>query len=166
MAAAKQAVPDGYSTVTPIVTYEDCAGAIEWYKEGLGAQELSRHVGPDGKIMHAEIQVGNARLMMHDAMMGGKGPKALGGSPIGLWVYVEDCDTLFNRAIQAGAETKQPMDDQFWGDRCGTVTDPHGFSWTIATRKEDLTQEEMGQRATEFFSKMAAEQPKAAGAGA
>src|SRR5262249_58955110 len=98
MAAAKKPVPDGYTTITPILTYEDCAAAMEWYKEGLGADELSRNIGPDGKIMHAEMLVGNSRLMMHDAMMGGKGPKAFGGSPVGLWVYVEDCDTLFNRA--------------------------------------------------------------------
>lgn len=165
MAAAKKAVPDGYSTVTPIVAYDDCAGAIEWYKRGLGAQELSRHVGPDGKVMHAEVQVGNARIMMHDAMMGAKGAKALGGSPVGLWVYVEDCDTLFNRAVNAGGEIKQPMDDQFWGDRCGTFTDPHGIVWSIATHKEDLTTEEMNQRAAAFF-KQFAEQAKAHGAGA
>jgi PhnB protein len=165
MAEAKQAVPNGYSTVTPIVTYDDCASAIEWYKRGLGAQELSRHIGPDGKVMHAEIQVGNSRLMVHDAMMGAKGAKALGGSPIGLWVYVEDCDTLFNRAISAGAEVKQPVMDQFWGDRCGMLTDPHGLGWTIATHKEDLTTEEMNERSAEFF-KQFAEQAKAAGAGA
>jgi uncharacterized glyoxalase superfamily protein PhnB len=165
MAEAKQAVPDGYSTVTPIVTYDDCASAIEWYKRGLGAQELSRHIGPDGKVMHAEIQVGNSRLMVHDAMMGAKGAKALGGSPIGLWVYVEDCDRLFNRAVEAGAEAQQPVTDMFWGDRCGMLTDPHGLKWTIATHKEDLTTEEMNERSAEYF-KQFAEQPKAAGAGA
>ena len=97
--------------------------------------------------------------MLNDAMMGSKGPKAIGGSPASLWLYVEDCDALFNRAVAAGAQTAGgPMGqiaDQFWGDRCGTVTDPHGYSWTIATRKEDLTPEEIGQRQAEWMKKFA-----------
>jgi uncharacterized glyoxalase superfamily protein PhnB len=107
--------------------------------------------------------------MMHDAMMGGKGPLEFGGSPIGMWVYVEDCDELFNRAIEAGGATIRPVADQFWGDRCGTFKDPHGYAWTIATHTEDLTEDEMNERAAEFFKQMAAEmapQAKAAGAGA
>src|SRR3954462_9146663 len=104
MAKAKSAVPEGHHTVTPQLTLDNAAQAIEWYKKALGAEEMSRAVGPDGKIMHAEVRIGDSRIMMNDAMGGGKGPKALGGSPAALWVYVEDCDTLFNRAVAAGAK--------------------------------------------------------------
>jgi uncharacterized glyoxalase superfamily protein PhnB len=161
MAKAKSAVPAGHYTVTPQLVFDNAAQAIDWYKKGLGAEELARAVGPDGKIMHAEIRVGNSILMLNDAMMGSKGPKALGGSPMSLWVYVEDCDALFNRAVAAGAEVAPgPMgqlQDQFWGDRSGTLKDPHGYTWTIATRKEDLTPEEMKQRQDEFMKNFAAQ---------
>jgi len=89
--------------------------------------------------------------MLNDAVMGNKGPKALGGSPASLWVYVDDCDTLFNRATKGGAQVRMPLGDQFWGDRCGTVIDPHGYQWTIATHKEDLTRDEIEKRQAEFF---------------
>ena len=102
MAKAKSPIPEGFHTVTPQLTLDNCADAIDWYKNALGAQELSRALGPDGKIMHAEIKIGDSKIMVNDAMMGGKGPKAMGGSPISLWVYVDDCDTLFNRAVRAG----------------------------------------------------------------
>jgi PhnB protein len=159
MAKAKSAVPEGFHTVTPQLTLDNCVQAIEWYKQGLGAEEVSRAVGPDGKIMHAELRIGNSRIMVNDAIMGGKGPKTLGGSPASLWLYVEDCDTLFNRAVKAGA-TVDPggmgqLTDQFWGDRSGTVTDPHGYRWTIATHKEDLTPQEMQQRQDAFMKKFA-----------
>jgi PhnB protein len=153
MATAKRPVPEGYSTVTPQLTLDNAAQAIDWYKKGLGAEELSRSTGPDGKIMHAEIKIGNSRIMLNDAVMGGKGPKAIGGSPASLWLYVEDCDALFNKAVSAGAQTKMPVDNQFWGDRCGVLLDPHGFQWAIATHKEDLTPEEMNKRAAEFYKK-------------
>ncbi len=148
MARAKKAVPDGYHTITPSLTLDDAAKAIEWYKRGLGAEETSRAVDNNGKIMHAEIRIGNSKIMVNDALMGMKGPHALGGSPASLWLYVDDCDALFNRAVSAGA-TVMPgpmgaMQDQFWGDRCGTLTDPHGYAWTIASHKEDLTPQEAG----------------------
>src|SRR5881396_2841600 len=121
MARAKSAVPDGHHTVTPQLTFDNAAQAIDWYKKGLGAEELSRAVGPDGKIMHAELRIGDSRIMLNDALMGGKGPKAIGGSPASLWLYVEDCDALFNRAVAAGAQVQAgpmgQMTDQFWGDR-------------------------------------------------
>jgi PhnB protein len=158
MAKAKKAVPDGYHTITPQLTLDDAPRAIEWYKEALGAEELSRSIGPDGTIMHAELRIGDSRIMLNDAIMGGKGPKAIGGSPLSLWVFVEDCDALFNRAVAAGAQVKMPMADQFWGDRMGALLDPHGYSWSVATRKEDLTRDEMDRRAAEFF-KTAAKQP-------
>jgi PhnB protein len=155
MPSAKRAVPEGFHTVTPQLTLDNAAKAIDWYKQALGAEEVSRSTGPDGKIMHAEIRIGDSRIMLNDAMMGGKGPLALGGSPASLWVYVENCDALFNRAVGAGAQVRMPIADQFWGDRCGSVSDPHGYTWSIATRKEDLTRQEMEQRATEFFKQFA-----------
>ena len=155
MTKAKQAVPEGYHTITPQLTLDDAPSAIEWYQKALGAEELGRSTGPDGKIMHAELRIGDSRIMVNDAVMGGKGPKAIGGSPASLWVYVEDCDALFNRAAGAGGQIRMPMADQFWGDRCGTVVDPHGYSWTIATHKEDLTRPEIEQRQAEFFKQFA-----------
>jgi len=159
MAKAKNAIPEGHHTVTPQLTLDDAAKAIDWYKKALGAEEVARALGPDGKVMHAEIRIGDSRIMMNDAMGGGKGPKAFGGSPASLWLYVEDCDALFNRAVAAGAKVAPgPMGqltDQFWGDRSGTFTDPSGYQWTIATHKEDLTQEEMKQRMDAFMKNFA-----------
>jgi PhnB protein len=151
MALAKRPVPEGFHTVTPILTLDDAKAAIAWYKKALGAEEVISSLGPDGKVMHAELRIGDSRIMLHDPMMDGKGPKALGGSPAGLWIYVEDCDALFNRAVAAGAQVRMPIADQFWGDRCGMFNDPHGYSWAIATRKEDLTRAEIEQRQAEFF---------------
>lgn len=160
MATARNPVPEGFHTVTPQLVFDAAADAIDWYKKALGAEEKSRAIGPDGKVMHAELQIGNSRLMLNDAMGGAKSAKAFGGSPISLWVYVADCDALFNRAVKAGARVAPgPMGqlgDQFWGDRTGTVTDPFGYQWTIATRKEDLSREEMDRRAEEFFKQFAA----------
>ena len=159
MAKAKRAVPEGYHTVTPQLVIDNAAQAIDWYKKALGAEELARAVGPDGKIMHAEVRIGDSRIMLNDAMGGAKTPKSLGGSPVSLWIYVEDADSLFNRAVSAGATVPPgPMGaiaDQFWGDRCGSFTDPHGFRWTIATHKEDLTPQEMQQRQDEFMKNFA-----------
>jgi PhnB protein len=161
MSKAKKAVPDGFHTVTPQLTLDNAAQAIEWYKKAFGAEEVARAVGPDGKIMHAEVRIGDSRIMLNDPMMGGKGPKAIGGSPAALWLYVEDCDALFNRAVAAGGHVfSGPMgqlQDQFWGDRTGTVVDPHGYTWTIATHKEDLTPQELQQRQAEWMKKFAAQ---------
>jgi len=164
MAKAKHAVPDGFHTVTPQLTLDNAAQAIDWYKKGLGAEEVSRATGPDGKILHADLKIGDSHIMVNDAMAGGKGPKAIGGSPASLWLYVEDCDALFNRAIAAGATAHGPMgalQDQFWGDRSGTFMDPHGYQWTVATRKEDLTPEEIQQRQDEFMKKFAPQATRA-----
>jgi len=155
MAKAKSAIPEGLHTVTPQMTLDHAAEAIDWYKKALGAEETSRATGPGGLIMHAELRIGNSRIMVNDAMMGGKGPKGYGGSPMTLWVYVDDCDTLFKRAIAAGGKVGHggmgEMRDQFWGDRSGTFIDPSGYTWTIATRKEDLTPQEMHERQEEFM---------------
>ena len=159
MANAKSPIPEGFHTVTPQLIFDNAAQAIDWYKKALGAEEKARAVAPDGKIMHAELQIGNSRLMLNDAMGGGKSAKALGGTPITLWVYVQDCDALFKRAVAAGAQVVPgPMGqlaDQFWGDRTGVVTDPYGYQWTIATHKEDIPREEMDRRAKEFFKQFA-----------
>ena len=133
MAKAKSAIPEGLHSVTPHLILDDAAGTIDWYKKAFGAVERGRAIGPDGKIMHAELLIGNSTIYLNDVMGGAKGPKALGGCPIGLWIYTEDADTLFNRAVSAGA-TVAPgvmgqMQDQFWGDRCGTLIDPAGYSW-------------------------------------
>ena len=164
MAKAKSAIPEGLHTLTPQMTLDHASEAIDWYKKALGAEETSRATGPDGKILHAELRIGNSRIMVNDAMMGGKGPKALGGSPMALWIYVEDCDALFKRAIAAGGKVAPggmgEMQDQFWGDRSGTLIDPAGFTWTIATRKEDLTPLEMQQRQDEFMKNFAAQGSK------
>jgi len=161
MTKAKKAVPEGYHTVTPQLLLDNAAQAIDWYKKALGAEELARAVGPDGKILHAALQIGDSRIMLNDAMMGAKGPKAMGGSPASLWIYVDDCDALFNRAVAAGATVDNgpmgKMSDQFWGDRCGMFTDPHGYRWTIATHKEDLSRDEMERRQAEWMKQFAAQ---------
>jgi PhnB protein len=154
MAKALKAVPEGYHSITPSLTLDNAAQTIDWYKNGLGAEEVSRSVGPDGKVMHAELKIGNSRFMMNDVMMGAKGPKAFGGSPASLWLYVDNSDALFNRAVSAGATVQMPMADQFWGDRAGAIADPAGYTWWIATRTEDLTPAELNQRAQEFFKQM------------
>ena len=159
MAKAKSPIPEGFHTVTPQLILDNAAQAIDWYKKALGAEEVSRATGPDGKILHADLKIGNSHIMMNDAMGGGKGPKAFGGSPASLWVYVENADALFDRAVAAGAQVAPgpmgQMGDQFWGDRCGTLNDPHGYRWTIATRKEELTPQEMKQRQDEWIKQMA-----------
>jgi PhnB protein len=160
MAKAKSPVPEGFHTVTPHLVFENAAKAIDWYKKALGAEEKARALGPDGKIIHAELQIGNSRIMLNDVMGGGRSAKSLGGSPITLWVYVPDCDAVFNRAVAAGAHPAPgPMGklaDQFWGDRSGSFSDPEGYQWTVATRKEDVPSEEMDRRAREFFAHQAA----------
>jgi PhnB protein len=155
MAKAAKPVPAGYRTLTPQLTLDKAAQTIDWYKRALGAEELMRGLGPDGKIMHAELRIGDSLFMVNDPMPGLKGPQALGGSPASLWVYVDNSDALFNRATGAGAKVQMPLADQFWGDRAGAVADPEGYTWWIATRKEDLTQQEIQQRAAEFFKQTA-----------
>jgi len=163
MAKAKSPVPEGYNTVMPHLVLDNAAQAIDWYKRALGAEEKGRAVGPDGKILHAELQIGSSRLFLNDSMMGAKTAKQFGGSPVGFWVYVADCDALFNRAIAAGAQQyggpMGQLQDQFWGDRSGTLNDPYGYTWTIASRKEDLTPDEMKKRQDEFMKNFAAQQP-------
>lgn len=154
MAKAASFIPNGYHTMTPQLTLDQAARTIDWYKKAFGAEEIDRNVGPDGKIMHAELRIGDSRFMVSDVMMG-KGPKGFGGSPAGFWLYVSDSDTVFKRAVGAGGNVVMPIEDQFWGDRAGAVADPEGYTWWIATRKEELTKAEVERRANEHFAKMA-----------
>ena len=155
MATPVKPVPEGFHTVTAELTLDNAAQTIDWYKKALGAEEVSRGLGPDGKIMHAELTIGDSRIMVHDTMPGMKGPKDYGGSPATLWLYVNDADALFNRAVGAGAQVQMPLDNQFWGDRGGAVSDPEGYTWWIAARKENLTHDQITQRAAELFKQMA-----------
>lgn len=157
MAKAKRAIPEGYHTVTPVLVQDDTVKAIDWYKTALGAEEIARAVGGDGKVMHAEIRVGDSRVMMNDAMMGAKGPREMGGSPASLWLFVDDCDAYFKRAIAGGATQVAAPADMFWGDRFGAIADPFGYRWSFATRKEDLTPDEMQKRQKEWEKQMLAQ---------
>ena len=155
MAKAASPVPKGLHTMTPQITLDSAARTIDWYKKAFGAEEVSRSPGPDGRIMHAEVVIGDTHFYLNDVMQG-KGPKELGGSCVSFWLYVNDADALFKRAVDAGATVAMPLVDQFWGDRAGAVTDPEGINWWIATRKEDFTKAELEQKAAEFFKHMAA----------
>ena len=155
MAKATDAIPKGYHAVTPVLCLEDSRRAIDWYKKALGAEEQSISAGPDGKVMHAAIRIGDSHLMLHDEMQGSKSARTLGGSPVELWLYVPDVDAVFKRAVDAGAKPGMQVADQFWGDRWGTFTDPFGLSWSVATHKEDLSKAEMETRQKEFFAEMA-----------
>ena len=158
MTTSAKPVPEGFHTVTPALVAKDAAKAIDYYKRALGAQELMRMPGPDGKIMHAELKIGNSIIFISDEnpQMGNvKSPQSLGGCTGTLNVYVPNVDELYKQAIAAGGKESMPVADQFWGDRYGSFTDPFGYSWGIATHKEDLNAQEMGQRAQEFFASMA-----------
>ena len=147
MATAKKAVPEGYHTITPMLTFDEARKALDWYKKAFGAQELGVALGPDGKVMHGEMQIGDSRIMVHDVHEGmGKSPSGYGGSPASLWIYVDDCDALFTKAVAAGGNAMVPLADRFWGDRWGVIADPFGYAWSVASRKEDLTNEEIRQR--------------------
>lgn len=141
-------VPDQYGTVTPSLTISGCAEAIEFYDRALGAEELSRAEGPGGSVWHAEVRIGDSIVMLNDEFPdhGSVAPPSLGGSPVSLWIYVEDVDAAFERAVEAGAEATMEPGDMFWGDRMCAIVDPYGHEWSIATRVEDLSPEEMEER--------------------
>jgi PhnB protein len=148
-------IPQGYTTVTPSITLNDAAKAIEFYKKALGATERMRMTGPDGKIMHAEIQIGNALIMLNDECFGQRSPKSLGSSPASFYLYVEDSDAAFKKALAAGAKELMPLTDMFWGDRTGHFEDPFGYTWNVATHVKDVTPEEMKKGQAEFMKQMA-----------
>jgi PhnB protein len=150
-------IPDASRTLTPVLTVSNAARAIEFYKEAFGAEERYRMPTPDGKhVIHAEMKIGDSVFMLGEEMPGQdcRSPQTLGGTPVGFYVYVEDVDRAFERAVDAGAEVKMPVKDMFWGDRTGSVTDPSGHVWMLATHVEDVSPEEMARRGREFSEKM------------
>jgi PhnB protein len=146
---AAKAVPEGYHTATPYLIVDDAARALEFYRKAFGAAERMRFAAPGGKIGHAEITIGDSAIMLADEHpeMGYRGPRAIGGSPVSIHLYVENVDEVFPRALAAGATALRPVADQFYGDRSGTLRDPFGHVWNVATHKEDLSPEEMHRRA-------------------
>ena len=145
-------IPDGYPQVTPYLIVDGADAAIEFYTRAFGARERMRMGGPDGKIGHAEIDIGNGLIMLADEHpeMGALGPKTVGGTPVTISLYVEDVDAVFQAAIDAGATETRPLQDQFYGDRTGGVEDPFGHKWHLATHVEDVPPEEMEKRAAEM----------------
>ena len=155
--AKVKAIPEGYHTITPNLVVADAAKAIDFYKKAFGATEIARMPGPNGGIMHAELRIGDSVFMLGEEMpeMGAKGPKTLGGSPVSLYVYVENVDAAWDRAIKAGATTVMPLADMFWGDRAGWLEDPFGHKWALAQHVKDLTPEEMQKGQEAFFAQHA-----------
>lgn len=148
-------VPAGYHALTPYLVVQGAARAIDFYKEVFGAREVMRMDGPNGKVGHAELEVGGSRFMISDEYpeMGFLGPQEGTRPPVGVLVYVEDVDTVFAKAVAAGATAFKPLQDQFYGDRSGTITDPFGHVWTIATHIEDVSPEQMQARHDEWMAK-------------
>lgn len=149
-----QAIPNDYRGVTPYLIVRDAARALDFYRDAFGASETLRLPGPNGQIGHAEIRIGDGMVMLADEMpeMGHKGPAALGGTPITLMIYVPDVDTRFAKAVAAGDVIKNPLKDQFYGDRSGTIVDPFGHIWTIATHVEDVAPDELQRRMKAMMS--------------
>lgn len=155
-----QPIPNGYHTLTPSFTFKDSKKAIEFYKKAFGAEVIDVFPNPGGQgTMHATIKIGTSIIMMGDEMPGAencaKSAETLGNSPITLFLYVPDADKAFKQAVAAGGAATMPVEDMFWGDRAGTITDPFGYLWMIATHKKDLTKEEVTKGAEAFFAQMA-----------
>jgi len=146
---AAKAIPDGYRTATPYLIVKGAADAIEFYKRAFGATEILRMADPQGRVGHAEIKIGDSVIMLADEhpAMGYRGPRSLGGSSVSILLYLEDVDGVFERALKAGAKAQRPVANQFYGDRSGTLEDPFGHVWTVATHVEDVAPEEMKRRA-------------------
>jgi PhnB protein len=162
MPNAVRAIPQGYHSVTPYLTCKNSAQAIDFYKSVFGATEIMRMAGPDGRIGHAEIRIGDSVIMLADEFPGmSSAPTPGAKNPCGLFLYLENVDATFNRAVAAGAKVDMPLDNQFWGDRYGKLTDPSGHQWGLAQHVEDVSPDEMQRRSKEFAAKMA----KAATAG-
>jgi PhnB protein len=153
---AVKPIPEGYHTLTPYLAVDNAAQAIEFYKRAFGANERARMPGPDGKVAHAELEIGDSVLMLSDPFPHSttKSPKELGGTTGSVFLYVEDVDAVFQQAVDAGATVTMAVEDMFWGDRFGSVTDPFGHAWSIATHKEDVPPEEMAERAKEAMASM------------
>jgi len=156
MASKVREIPKGFHTVTPYLIVTDGARAIDFYKRAFGAQELLRLDGPDGKVAHAELKIGDSIIMLSEEMPGHtRSPQSLGGTAVDIMLYVKDVDQAFNQAVAAGAKITMALSDMFWGDRYGQVTDPFGHSWSLATHKEDVLPEELRKRTQAAMAKMA-----------
>ena len=155
---AAKPIPEGYHTLTPFLATEDTAKAIDFYKEAFGAEEIMRMPGPEGSIAHAEIQIGDSRIMLSDPFPQStvRPPAERGGTTASIFMYVEDCDAVFDQATAAGAEVTMPLENMFWGDRFGTLSDPFGHVWSIATHVEDVPEDEMAERAKAAMAEMGA----------
>lgn len=155
-----QPCPKGFHTVTPSLIVRNAGQAIDFYKKALGAEEHMRMTGPDGKINHAEIKIGDSIVFLSEENpnWGTQSPTSLGGSTGGLYLYVEDVDKAFQRAVDAGGQQKMPVMDMFWGDRMGNFIDPYGHNWTLATHTQDLTEQEIKEGEKKFYAQMAQQQ--------
>jgi len=154
MSTEPKSIPEGFHSVTPCLTLKNSLEAIEFYRKAFGAKQLDVFPGPDGhSTMHATIKIGDSIIMMGDErpMQDCRSAESLGASPVSLFIYVPNADAVFEKAIDAGSEVIMPVDDMFWGDRAGTLKDPFGYSWTIATHTRDLSYEEVQQGAQAFF---------------
>jgi PhnB protein len=166
MASAVRAVPEGFHTITAAITCKDAARAIDFYKAAFGAVERFRMAGPDGRVNHAELQIGDSIIFVSDEFPGMSAAPSQGVPSSYLYLYVEDADSVFNRAVESGAQVSMPITDMFWGDRYGKVADPFGHHWGISTHVEDVSPEEMDRRGAEWMAQMSSkQQAAAAGAG-
>ncbi len=147
-------IPKGYNSITPYLVIKGAAKAIDYYKSVFGATEVVRMNGPDGKVGHAELQIGDSRFMLADEnpAMGNRSAETIGGSPVSLYVYLPDCDKIVEKAVAAGAKILKPVQDQFYGDRSGFIQDPFGHLWGIATHVEDVSEDEMKIRMKKMMS--------------
>jgi len=154
--AKVRAVPEGYHAITPILIVTDAAQALDFYRSAFGAEETVRMPGPDGRVMHAEMRLADSVFMLGEESpeMGARGPKSYGGSPVTLYVYVDDVDSAWDQAVKAGAKEISPLTNMFWGDRTGRLEDPFGHRWSLSQHIEDPTPEEMQKRQEEFFAQM------------
>jgi len=151
-----QPIPKGYHTLTPSLTVRDAARAIDFYKRAFGAEQIGVMKGPDGKVMHAELRIGDSLLMLADEFpeYGSLSPQSIGGTGMSLHIYIEDVDSAFDRATKAGANVEMPVTDMFWGDRFGKLVDPFGHKWSIATRKREMSSAEIEKAQDEFMKQL------------
>lgn len=154
---AVKPIPEGYHTLTPSLAVDNAAEAIEFYKRAFGARERARMEGPEGTIAHAELEIGDSVLMLSDPFpqAGASAPTKVGATTVGLFLYVEDVDAVVKQAVDAGAKVTMPVDDMFWGDRFGSVSDPYGHSWSLATHVEDVPPDELEERGRAAMAAMA-----------
>ncbi len=157
MAQSPKPIPEGFHSITPNLVCRDAAAAIEFYKKVFGATETTRMAGSDGKIMHAELRIGDSLIFANDPMAPAAAPEPSVHPPINLYLYVEDADAVFHRAVAAGARVNVPLQDMFWGDRYGAVIDPFGHHWSIATRAKDISPEEMERGHKAMLARLASQ---------